>query len=169
MKKLLYILFLLGCLSFLAWSGARLYAAIQFGFHCEAFLRHAADANTIDIARKELQSAINYCEAKNLTSGSTSLIFPTDDEDIGLWYTGLKSSQAALDMLPANASRIEKHTALGKLRKTLVDDNNKDNTTLRYPNGIAIYPYNRQYILWCILSLILLVFSRLKLDKHWYP
>lgn len=169
MKKLLYTLFLLGCVSFLAWSGSRLYAAIQFGFHCEAFLLHAADANTVDIAKKELQSAVDYCESKNLTSGSTSLIYPTDDEDIGLWYTGLKSSETALDMLPANASRIEKTAALVKLRKTLVYTDSKDNTALRYPDGIAIYPYNRQYMLWCMFSLILLIWARVNYEKYLCP
>jgi hypothetical protein len=169
MKNFLYTLFLLGCISFLAWGGARLYATIQFGIYCEAFLRHSADAVTLDEAKTQLQFAIDYCEESKLTSGSTSLLYPTDDEDIAIWYMRLQSSWRALDAIQTDASQAEKNAALTKLRKTLIDVNSRDKNSLLYPDGISLYPYNKEFSLWGLLSLILLVFSRLKLDKHWYP
>lgn len=137
--------------------------AIKLQQNCTGFLKRAADASTISVANQELSRAINYLEKNNLTSGYTSVIWKTPDEDIGFWYNNLKASQDELFKLPMNASPLEKTNVLMKLRETLLED--KDQLT--YPRGLAVYPYNT---LWCLLlwlAVFLLVYMAwlVKIDK----
>ena len=112
------------------------------------FLKRAADANTIELANQELTKALDYLEANNLTSGYTSIIWQTPDEDIEFWYKNLKASQNELQKLVSN-SAVERTNVLIKLRETLLDVGEKTKVTV--PKGLAVYPNNT---LWAILLII---------------
>lgn len=84
-------------------------------------------------------------EANSLTSGYTSILWRTPDEDIGFWYKNLKASQNELQNLKPE-SVLEKTNVLMKLRETLVDTGEKSNVTV--PKGLAVYPNN---LLWSVL------------------
>jgi len=134
--------------------------------NCTGYLKRAADANTIEIARVELAKAISYIEENNLTSGFTSVIYKTPDEDLEFWYNNLKSSQNELLKVTENTSSLEKSNLLMKLRETLID-NGKDGEILTVPNGLSRYPYNLLWglLMWTSLIFLVGIFIRM-FTKH---
>ncbi|MEL6660196.1 MAG: hypothetical protein AAFY48_02670 [Bacteroidota bacterium] len=130
--------------------GFRVAKKIQFKQNVSGYLKRAADANTIELAEQELTKAITYLEANNLTSGYTSVLWQTPDEDIDYWYRNLKASQLELQTLESE-SALEKTNVLIKLRETLVDVG--ESTKVTVPDGLSVYPNNK---LWAILMLIAL-------------
>jgi hypothetical protein len=149
MKLTLAVLF---TLSLLVFSGARTVAYINFGRNCEGYLKRAADANTIDLAAKNLEIAIKYADANNLKSGYTSIVYRTPDEDIGFWYENLTASLKELRAVKPEASQLEKTNVLIKLRETLLDQG--QSTSVTAPNGISVYPSNGAWAAWGFLSFI---------------
>ena len=130
--------------------GVRISKKIQFKQNVSGYLKRAADASTIEIANEELTKVITYLEANNLTSGSTSMIWETPNEDIGFWYKNLKASQNELQNLKSE-SALEKTNVLIKLRETLLDTGKRTKVTV--PKGLAVYPNNK---LWGLLITIAL-------------
>jgi hypothetical protein len=86
-----------------------------------------------------------------MTSGYTSILWQTPDEDIGFWYTNLKASQQELQNLQSN-SALEKTNVLIKLRETLLDVGER--TRVTEPEGLSVYPNNK---LWAFLMTFALV------------
>lgn len=123
--------------------GVRIYQKETFKKNVTGYIKHAADANTVDIAHEELTKAINYLEANNMTSGSTSVIWETPDEDVGFWYRNLKASQKELAELNST-SALERTNVLMKLRETLMDQGEKARVTL--PDGISAFPNNALWV-----------------------
>lgn len=135
---------------------------VQFNQNCGGYLKRAADANSVELAKQELQKALKYMEDNELTSGYTSVLWRTPDEDIAFWYNNIKTSYEELCALPETASGLEKSNMLMKLRETLTDEGEKG-TTLTKPDGISRYPHNTfwalantiQVILWIVGLFIL--------------
>jgi len=138
---------LLLILSAVAIFGLRISNGITFKQNVSGLLKRAADANTIELANEELTKVIDYLEANNMTSGYTSVLWETPDEDIDFWYRNLKASQKELQNLNSE-SALEKTNVLIKLRETLVDGGEKTKVTV--PDGLAVYPNN---LLWGILMI----------------
>lgn len=137
----------IACCLFLFVSGAFIVKIIQYNQNCGGYLKRASNANTIELAAGELSLAIKYMEDNNLTSGYTSVLWKTPNEDIGFWYNNVKTSLAELQALSDTASPLEKSNMLIKLRETLTDAG-KDGSYVTDPNGISRYPNN---VLWGIL------------------
>ena len=131
----------------LAGTGAVIYKRIDFKQNCSGRLERAANANTVELAVKELDAAIQYAEAKGYTTGYTSVIYRTPDEDVEYWYNNLYASRQELVNLPDSASTLEKTNTLMKLRETLTDTG-ENGTKVIYPIGLQFYPHN---FLWGIL------------------
>ena len=151
--KNLFILFLA---SLLFWGGYCVVNKIQAKQNYIGYLKRAADANSIEMAKKELSKAITEIERQGLTSGYTSVLWKTPDEDLGFWYDNLKTSLKELSELPVESSGLEKSNMLMKLRETLLD-HNKDGDSVTYPKGVFLYPSNTIIAIWGSLSLILTV------------
>src|SRR5581483_461506 len=96
--------------------GYRCYKDIVFTQNCGGYLKRAADANSVDLAKGELRKSLAYIEANNLTSGYTSILYNTPDEDVGFWYTNLSTSLKDLETMSPTASDLEKSNMLLKLR-----------------------------------------------------
>jgi hypothetical protein len=130
--------------------------SISMRQNCTGYLELAADANTIEIAKNQLQKSIQYLEQNNLTKGYTSILWKTPDEDIEFWYKNLKESYGELMKVDSTTSSVEKTNLLMKLRETLIDNGSKgDNITV--PKGISRYPNNAMWsILICFASLIII-------------
>lgn len=141
---LLAILMLVG-------TGAVVYKRIDFNQNCSGRLERAANANTVELAVKELDAAIQYAEAKGYTTGYTSVIYRTPDEDVEYWYNNLCASRQELLNLPDSTSTLEKTNTLMKLRETLTDTG-EEGTRVIYPKGLQFYPYNP---LWGILRMFI--------------
>jgi hypothetical protein len=152
MKKILCVLFIL---FFCVWAGIRIVAAIQFDRNCGGYLKRAADANTVELAKKQLKISLDYIEREGLTSGYTSILYRTPDEDIGFWYTNIKSSLTELEQMNPNATQLERSNLLMKLRETLLDEGKE--TSITVPPGISIYPNNVVMAFFGWLSAVLMV------------
>lgn len=126
--------------------GFRISESISFKQNVSGFLQRAANSNTIELAHQEITRALDYLEDNDLTSGYTSSIYQTPDEDIDFWYRNLKASQKELTTLNG-ASALEKTNVLLKLRETLISGGEKSKVTI--PKGMSVYPNNW---LWTILS-----------------
>ena len=137
--------------------------------NCTGYLKRAADANTVETAKEELQKSIQYLEAHNLTKGYTSVMYKTPDEDIEFWYKNLKASGNELSQVPETASILEKTNLLMKLRETLMDTGEK-NDSVTVPEGLSRYPNNMMWgtLIWlAILSLFgLFIWGATVLDKN---
>lgn len=126
---------------FCLWAGIRIVSSIQFNRGCEGYLKRAADANNVELAVKQLEIALEYIENNRLTTGYTSVLYQTPDEDVGFWYANLKISLDELKKVDLNATQLEKSNLLIKLRETLLDQGS-DKTSVTIPEGISIYPKN---------------------------
>lgn len=124
----------------------------KISINCTDYLKRAADANTVILAKQELKKAIDYLEKEKITSGYTSVFFNTPDEDIGFWYKNLKASFDELDKLGDNSSTLEKSNTLLKLRETIMDGR-----FVNYPDGISRYPYNALIFCLFLFSLVFFV------------
>ncbi len=153
MKGLLIFLAVLSTLSLLSFVGVRTYNDIIFDRECKGFMKRAADANSVELAKKEMKKVIEYLETNNLRSGYTSIIYQTPDEDIGFWYMNMKTSYEELVNMSPQSTPVDKSNALIKLRETLTDQGEKG-TKITHPKGISIYPYNTTYAVWGWMSLL---------------
>ena len=120
---------------------------IRFNQQCSGYLKQAADANTVEIAHDRLDKALTYIEKNNLTNGYTSIVYKTEDENVGFWYENIKACKNELEQCK-DATQLEKTNVLMKVRETLTD-NGESGTIPTIPDGISRYPYNALY---CTLS-----------------
>lgn len=153
MKKAITIL-IIGILLTLSWGGIRAYKGWEFTVGCGGHLKRAANANTIDLATIEMQTAVKYAEQKGLTTGYTSVFYRTPDEEVDFWYQNIKSAHEELKAVSKDATQLEKSNVLMKLRETLVDQGEKS-SSVTMPDGISVYPNNLLYFIWGWLGLIL--------------
>ncbi|MBP3668524.1 MAG: hypothetical protein J6J26_03005 [Bacteroides sp.] len=107
-------------------------------------MKQAADASSVELAERQLNKAIDYIEKNGLTSGYTSVIYKTEDENIGFWYENLKVCQKELAETRGN-STLENTNVLMKLRESLTD-NSEQGTKLTIPAGIYLYPNNALFL-----------------------
>lgn len=139
--------------------------SIEFTQNCGGYLKQAADANTIGIAKNCLTKAILYLEENNLTEGYTSIVYKTPEDDIGFWYNNLSTSLNELLMYSDNLSPLESSNILLKLRETLLDDT-KNGTEITIPPGISRYPNNTLYAITNALSIALLLYFVIKIKMR---
>ena len=122
--------------------------SIIFNINCGDYLKRAADSNTVELAADNLKIALDYMEANGMTTGYTSVVWKSPDEDVAFWYTNIKQSYEELISLDENATNLEKTNLLMKLRETLLDQQEKGES-LTVPNAISCFPNNT---LWAILK-----------------
>ena len=151
-------------LPFVLWACARVYNGITFDIDCTDRLKRAADANTIELAKMELQHVVQSLERRGLTTGYTSVLYQTPSEDIGFWYTNLKASLGVLESVRPDAPLLERSNLLIKLRETLLDEGQEAKVT--EPRGISIYPHNVLYAVWGWPSVILLALGMLSIARR---
>ena len=99
---------IISTLIFGSWATIRIVKAVGFNINCEAYIKRAADANTIDLAKGELAKAIDYAEQNNLTEGTVSIFLKNPANDISFWYQNMKSAYEELNNLSEEATSLEK-------------------------------------------------------------
>lgn len=155
MKTLSKQIMIFCIISVVAWLGVRIYHGTVFGIHCTGRLKRAADANDVSLARSELEAALTYLEQNKLTTGYTSIVYLSPDEDLSFYYKNLK--QAAADLEKINPKTIDDNTksnVLSRLRKTILDQTS-EGEQVTVPSGIEIYPANSLFFIWGLGSLLL--------------
>ena len=130
--------------------------SIQLKQNCTGYLERAASANTVEEANVQLTKAIDYLEARELTTGYTSVLWRTPDEDIAFFYRNLKASQSELSKVDSTTTALERTNVLMKLRETLMDSYDGSDV-ITCPDGLSLYPNNTSWgILMWLAGLILL-------------
>ena len=170
MRKLVVgILAIFSIIAFLGWSVVRIIDAYAFETNCSQYIKRAADASSVEVAKRELGKAIEYCEANGLTEGVVSIFLKQPKNDIGFWYENLTIAYAELDSLPEDSTPLEKTNMLMKIRESLTDADGDGGITVTHPEGISIYPNNVMYFWWGTLSGIAsLVFAIWWFFEHLY-
>lgn len=154
--KTLVFCFVTSLFLFLCLLGFMFYNSVIFKQNCEDYLKLAADANNISIAKDRLDKAIQYIEDNKLTSGNSGVVFTYPSNDLSIWYNNLKAAQNNLEHFPNEATETDVSTTLVKLRETLLDHNKGgDSTTL--PDNISIFPH--QVLFYVLLSFSMLAVS----------
>jgi hypothetical protein len=138
--------------------GVEVYREWRFYIDCTGHLKRAADANTTELAKQELGSALKFLESKNMTSGHTAVLFQTPDTDVSFWYQNLKASLNELQQLPTNAQQLEKSNVLLKLRETLLD-HGQGGDVITKPTDIALFPDNKHFFFAYAISIIVGIVS----------
>lgn len=150
-----FIMFgILLCIPAVVWCSLSIYNGVVFGIHCEGHLKRAADANTVDMASKELADAIKYLEDNKMTEGYTSVLWNTPSADVGFFYQNLKSSLEELKKVTPETAQLERTNVLMKLRETLLDHGDSGDS-VTCPSGISVFPNNAAYFWtgWLVLIL----------------
>lgn len=157
-------------MAFVGWATTSIVKSISFNRNCSGYLERAANANTVEIAKKELNTAILYLEKNDLTEDYTSIFFTTPDEDIGFWYNNLKASHAELESLPKDATALEMTNVLMKLRETLMGHGEKG-SYVTVPDGLSRYPNNGIFFFWgwstFIGAFIFIIISMVVWDRNY--
>lgn len=131
---------------------AMIITEIQFKQNCSGFLKQTADANSVELAIDRLNIAIKYAEDNNITSGYTSILWKTEDENVEFWYKNLLTCREELTQC-INSSQFEQTNVLMKVRESLTD-NGEHGTEITIPPGISRYPNNKVWALFLFFSLI---------------
>jgi len=137
--------------------------SVLFNQNCGGYLKQAADANTVELALDRVDRALEYIESKDLTHGYTSVLWRTEDENIGYWYENIKACRSELEA-NVDASSLEKSNVLMKVRESLTDNGEKG-TELTIPPGISRYPDNLVYGIMLWISVILFVAAFIQFEK----
>jgi hypothetical protein len=129
------------------WLSTRIVAGIVFDRNCSGYLERAAKANTVEYAQQNLKVALNYLQASGKTSGYTSVIYTTPDEDVSYFYNNIQHAEAQLESVTSTTSELEKSNLLLKLHETLMTHDG-DGESAIVPDGISVYPYNVLFFVW---------------------
>ena len=124
---------------------------IKFKQDCAGYLKQAADANTAAIALERITKALDYIESNRLTEGYTSVLWTTEDENVGFWYENIMACKAELKAC-LNSSQLEQTNVLMKVRESLMDGEG-----LTIPAGISRYPNNSVWMIFGWISAFLII------------
>lgn len=122
---------------------AAIVQSIKFDKDCKGYLKNAADANTPEIALDRINHALEYMEANGLTYGYTSVLWTTEDENIGFWYQNIKACKSELEAC-MGSSQLAKTNVLMKVRETLTDEG-ESGTIITVPCGVSRFPNNAMW------------------------
>ena len=125
--------------------------SIQFKQDCAGYLKQAADANTAAIALDRITKALDYIERNRLTESYTSVLWTTEDDNIGFWYENIKACKSELEAC-LKSSQLEQTNVLMKVRESLMDGEG-----LTIPAGISRYPNNSVWMIFGWISAFLII------------
>ncbi|MBI4582726.1 MAG: hypothetical protein HY717_01640 [Planctomycetes bacterium] len=146
-------------LSLVGWGISMWRADAAFEENCGGHLERAANASTIEIAATELQIAVLYLEKNNITSGKTSVFFTLTGDDVGYWYKNLKAALGELQAMELRPARLEDSNVLINLRQILLKSGGFGGERIVVPEGISVFPNNKKYAWWAIISLAIIVIA----------
>ena len=155
------ILISLSIVLFVSCLGYGTYKAIVFDTQCKEYLSLAANANSIELAKTNLDKAIQYIEQNQLTSGNTAFFIKGPSTDLTSWYANLKACQKEVWTMDVKKGTVlEETNLLMKLRESLMSEG-----LIIIPENIALHPNQLQYmiglgcsILFCAIMAFIHVF-----------
>ena len=155
------ILISLSIVLFVSCLGYGTYKAIVFDTQCKEYLSLAANANSIELAKTNLDKAIQYIEQNQLTSVNTAFFIKGPSTDLTSWYANLKACQKEVWIMSVKKGTVlEETNLLMKLRESLMSEG-----LIIIPENITLYPNQLQYmivlgcsILFCAIMAFIHVF-----------
>lgn len=152
-----WILFTVGLGLFLFWSVLRITAGIQYNQTIGSEIYSATTAATPQEAESHLANAINMAKDRGYTHGNTGILFTYSDNDVGIWYNRLVSSDVVLKSLIENSkSELEVSNTMMRVHESLTAVG-KEGSEARSPDGISVFPNNVAYAWLCLLSIVLML------------
>jgi hypothetical protein len=144
------------CIPFILLVGRGIVRDIEYEQNCGGHLKRAGDASSIPIARQELEVAVNWLEATNKTTGYTSIIYKTPEDDIGFWYKNLMSALDQARKAESNPSltKLEESNELMKLREVVLDHGDSGEKVTA-PGMVSVYPDQQLYFWGGLFTLVL--------------
>jgi len=139
-------------MSFLIWSGVRIYAAVDFSLGYNSYAKLAANASTVELALRHLDEAIGYVERQEYGDGTVSIFVKNQNNNVGIWRENLIGARDELRNMPEDADITARTNLLMKLREVLMDSTSSSSDVVTHPSGISVYPNNVGYFWWCVLS-----------------
>lgn len=139
------------------------YKNITFDIEIGSRMKRAADANTVEIAVKELDVVIDNIEKRGLETGTTSVLYSTPACDLDFWYNNIKASRDELRSIQNDklATIMDKTNALIKLRESLINHTGQNGETINIPPAAAVHPYNvvmtYAILIWCFFGATILI------------
>ena len=155
------ILISLSIVLFVLCLGYGTYKNVVFDYQCKEYLSLAANANSIELAKTNLDKAIQYIEQNQLTSGNTAFFIKGPSTDLTSWYANLKACQKEVWTMDVKKGTVlEETNLLMKLRESLMSEG-----LIIIPENIALHPNQLQYmivlgcsILFCAIMAFIHVF-----------
>ena len=148
------LLCIISVVSFLSWAGARIYKYATFQEKIGGYLQNYVESGDMETAEQNLSEAINVLEEQGLTQGQISIFWKDQNCNIGLWYNNLSESRKALTN-SLQESKFNQSIILEKQRDGL--KGGTKNSSVRVPDGISIYPNNKLFFWWGILSFVAII------------
>jgi len=147
MKKGLFIFFCILFAFSLITPAVVIVKSVKFNQNCGGYIKQAADANTVELSLSRLEKAIDYAHTNGLTDGYTSVLWKTEDENVGFWYENLVACRDELKLVSENenASQLEKSNILMKVRESLMDNYGENGDSITVPDGISRFPNNAMW------------------------
>lgn len=151
---------LLAFVFFLLLCGVNFIARITFWHAAEIHLVRAAHASSLP----EIMSALHAADkglAKHCTRpGYTSILFPTEDENVTLFCAKLAMHHGAADHAVAHCSPETQARVAANIRRFLIRSQMAEgDIELALPEGMSLYPWNRIFALFMFLTFLLLLTS----------
>lgn len=104
-------------------------------------IRNAQVSNSLELATQEMERIVSYAKDHGYTSGYTSVLYNTPEEDIGFWFRNMEQSLAELKKLSTtDSTQLERSNTLLKLHETLG----------HVPEGMANFPDNKM-VAWILI------------------
>jgi len=150
------VLFFVSAISLILWAGYRLVIAVDFDISYKQNIKKAVKATTVEEARGYLKVAVVYLEKRNITKGHTSIFLQSKDENVGLWYIGVKKSLNSLNKVTTDTTEVGEEKILLQLRKKLTRPSFLGNQVV-FPAGISVYPSNTLIFYWGMISLVVCI------------
>lgn len=137
------ILISLSIMLFISCLGYGAYKSIVFDTQCKEYLSLAANANSIELARTNLDKAIQYIEQNQLTSGNTAFFIKGPSTDLTSWYANLKACQKEVWTMDVKKGTVlEETNLLMKLRESLMSEG-----LIIIPENIELHPNQLLYLI----------------------
>jgi hypothetical protein len=164
-KNLLLVVGIALCLPLVVFIGMRIYSEIRFDINCGEHMELASHASTTELALQEMEIVIAYAEREQATSGYTSVLWKTPNDDVGYWYQNLKSARDELRAVKSDTTQEARSQILLKLREVLTSKKGSEGKMeIKVPDGIQRYPNNALYywgtwasVLLCVVGALMIV------------
>lgn len=157
-------------LSLVGWAGTRVHMAKDFDSRVSEYVVAAYNAETPEEAKLQFDRALNFIKERNMTQGSTGVLYPTPNLDVGDWFSKIEKAESKLVELNENKDKLNanqpvenkvnneqpvENKQLTPWQKTLIESKvvkkygpDSDKVVVSVPENISVHPYGLQFSLW---------------------